>query len=451
MPVATENIETLRSLLSAPVQSDAAARERFRVDGRVPEAVVEPASVEELAEVVRWARARRVALVPVTSGCYLPLGNPPRAAEVAVSLARLNRVLHYDPGDLTFGVEAGMLLADAKKHIGTDRLILPADPPYADRAAIGGLLAAHASGPLRFGYGTWRDFVVGMKFVSGEGKLVKSGGRVVKNVAGYDLGKLLIGSLGTLGIITEVNFKLFPAPAAAASFVFSFETAEAALDARMRIVHSAWQPRALELLDPRAGELTATPALSRDHWSLVVAVGGVERVIERYQRDFSALAREAGAADFHTARDEQNQALWKALRSLLARTRESNPATTVVKGALPLTSVEPFLARAKQVAGRYELPSAATAHAGSGIAYIYLLPAAGMEDASRKVAQAATEMIHAGNNLGGRVTIPWCPLEVKADVNVWGPLRDDYALMKKLKASFDPDGILNPGRFVGGL
>jgi len=462
MPVATENLEALRTLVSAPVQSNAAARESFRVDGHLPQAVVEPASVEELVEVVRWARARRVALVPVTCGCYLPLGNPPLAADVAVSLARLNRVLHYDPGDLTFGVEAGMLLADAKAHIGKDKLILPADPPYANRTAIGGLLAAHAAGPLRFGYGTWRDFVVGMKFVTGEGKVVKSGGRVVKNVAGYDLSKLLIGSLGTLGIITEVNFKLFPAPAAAASFVFAFASADAALETRMRIVHSAWQPRAMELLDPAAARLTVPPTpspvapatgqmLSPDHWSLVVAVGGVERVIERYQRDFSALAREAGAAAFRTARDEQNQALWKALRNLLARTRESNPATTVVKGALPLTSVEPFLARAKQVAGRYELPSAATAHAGSGIAYIYLLPAAGMADASRKVAQAATEMVHAGNNLGGRVTIPWCPLEVKADVNVWGPLRDDYALMKKLKASFDPDGILNPGRFVGGL
>ena len=461
MALATDTLESLRSLVSAPVSFDATNREHFCVDGCLPAVVVEPASSEELVEVVRWARANRAALVPVTSGCYLPLGNPPRAADVAVSLARLNRVLHYDPGDLTFGVEAGMLLADAKDHIAEHKLILPADPPYADRAAVGGLLAAHAAGSLRFGYGTWRDFVVGMKFVTGEGKLVKSGGRVVKNVAGYDLNKLLIGSLGTLGIITEVNFKLFPAPAAAAGFIFSFNGDEAALEARMRIVHSPWQPRAIELLDPRAAALAATPTLSSEHWSLVVAVGGVEKVIERCERDFGGLARELGAAEFRIARQEENQTLWKALRSLLARTREANPATTVVKGALPLTSVGPFLAKAQQVAARYELPTAATAHAGSGIGFLYLLPARrslgeggspeGMTDAARKMAQAATEMIHAGNNLGGRVTIPWCPPEVKADVNVWGPLQDDFSLMKKLKAAFDPAGILNPGRFVGGL
>jgi glycolate oxidase FAD binding subunit len=451
MPVATENFESLRSILSAPVRLETDVRELFRVDGLLPQAVVEPASTEELMEVVRWGRSRGAALVPVTSGCYLPLGNPPRAADVAVSLARLNRILHYDPGDLTFGAEAGMLLAEAKEHVAKDRLILPADPPYADRAGIGGLLAAHASGPLRFGYGTWRDFVVGMKFVSGEGKLVKTGGRVVKNVAGYDLSKLLIGSLGTLGIITEVNFKLFPAPTAAASFIFSFQSAEAALEARMRIVHSTWQPRALELLDPRAATLTAAPSLSSEVWSLIVAVGGVEAVIARYESDFSRLAKEIAAADFRAIRGEDNQLLWKALRTLLARVREANPATTVVKGALPLTSVGSFLAKAQQVAERYELPAAATAHAGSGIAFLYLLPAERTPDAAKRMAQAATEMIHAGNNLGGRVTIPWCPAEVKADVNVWGPLRDDYPLMKKLKAAFDPDGILNPGRFVGGL
>ncbi|MGH9863375.1 MAG: FAD-binding oxidoreductase, partial [Candidatus Acidiferrales bacterium] len=356
----------------------------------------------------------------------------------------------YDPGDLTFGAGAGLLLAQAQEQLAADGLFLPADPPYAERAALGGLLAANASGPLRYAYGTWRDFVVGVKFVTGEGKLVKSGGRVVKNVAGYDLTKLLIGSLGTLGIIAEINFKCFPAPPETASFIFTFTEREAALETRRRIVHSAWQPRALELLDPQAARLAAAAPLSPEHWSLVVSVGGVDAVIMRYNTDFSALARAAKTVSFAVARGESETALWKALQTLLPRMREANPAATVVKAALPLSGVGPFLAKALPIAERYELLAAATAHAGTGIAFVYLLPTA-MPDAAARCAQAATEMIHAGNNLGGRVSLPWCPTEVKRDVNPWGPLRDDFSLMKKLKAQFDPDGVLNPGRYVGGI
>ncbi|MFQ5663524.1 MAG: FAD-binding oxidoreductase [Terriglobia bacterium] len=444
------------------MRTDATACKSFGVDGVTPAAVVEPADAKELLAVVHWARSHRAALVPATSGAYLPLGNPPPAFDVAVSLARLNRVLHYDPGDLTLSVEAGIPLAAVQELLGPHRQFLPADPPYADRAAVGGLLAANASGPLRYAYGSWRDFVVGMKFVTGEGKQVKAGGRVVKNVAGYDLSKLMIGALGTLAILTEVNFKLFPLPPRTATAVAAFKEPAAALKMSDRIVHSIWQPTAIELLDPEAARLLASAKsspvasatgrfLSPDHWSLAVSVGGVEKVIQRYEADLGGLARELKAGHFAFLRNEGERALWAAGRNLLARVREANPAATVVKCALPLTQVGPFLAKARQVAARYELPAVCGAHAGSGIAYIHLLPPAAMADAPRRMAQTATEMIHAGKNLGGRVTIPWCPTEVKRDVNVWGPLGDDFSLMQKLKAQFDPDRILNPGRFLGGL
>jgi glycolate oxidase FAD binding subunit len=458
MPVASEQLAALCSVLSQVPATDSRACERFQVDGFTPAAIAEPVDARELIEVVRWARAHHTAMLPVTTGLYLPVGNPPAAADVAVSMAQFQRVLYYDPGDLTLGVEPGISLAQVQQLLAENGLFLPADPPYGDPpegpafgAAVGGLVATHASGPLRFAYGTWRDFVVGMKFVTGEGALVKTGGRVVKNVAGYDLSKMMIGSLGTLGIITEINFKLAPRPPESATFIFAFAQAEGALATRNRIVHSTWQPQAIELLDPRAAALADSPDLSPEHWSLVVSVGGVSPVIERYRRDFNSLAHERQAASFNEVEQEDEKALWNALRSFLPALREANPATSVVKAALPISQIGPFLARALQVAERYELPAAATAHAGSGIAFVYLHPPAGMADGARRMAQAATEMIHAGNNLAGRVTLPWCPTEVKRDVSPWGPLRDDFALMKKLKQQFDPDRILNPGRFVGGL
>ncbi len=444
MPVATSSLEHL--LGAQHVRDDAETLERFRIDGSAPSAVVEPANSTELVEIVRWARANKAALLPATSGLYLPLGNPPAALDIAISLRRMNRVVHYDAGDLTFTAEAGLPLAEAQQRLGEHKQFLPADPPHADEAALGGLLAANASGPLRFAYGTWRDFVIGMQFVTGEGKLVKTGGRVVKNVAGYDLARLMIGSLGTLSILTEVAFKVFPRPPATSTFVFGFETLDAAAEATRRIVHSAWQPTMLELLSPETGELLSTPPLSPRHWSLVAGVAGPEPVLRRYQGDFSALARELHAPQFDALRGDAEQLTLKAVRERIPRARARHPATTVVKAALPLAAVGPFLTKARQAAARYEFPAAASAHAGSGIAHVFLVG-----DAPKKAAQAATELVHAGNNLGGRVTIPWCPTEVKHDVNVWGPLRDDFPLMQKLKAQFDPDRILNPGRFVGGL
>lgn len=451
MTVATTNLDELRRALPAErLRTEADATEVFCIDGLAPAAVAEPAEVAELVEIVNWARSRGAALLPATTGTYLPLGNPPRAIDVAVSLARFKRILYYDPEDLTLGVEPGLALAEVQTLLARDGLFLPADPPYADRAALGGLLAANACGPLRYGYGGWRDFVVGLKFVTGDGKLVKTGGRVVKNVAGYDLSKLLIGSLGSLGIITEINFKVFPQPPETATFLAGFADLDRALAARLRVVHSPWQPRRLELFDQQAARLATLKLPADAPWWLAVSVGGAGKVIQRYETDLNALARELSAGSFAVLRGSEEVALWAGLNNLVAKLRAANPNATVVKCPLPLTQLGPFLEKALPVAQRYKLTAAVTAHAGTAVAYVHLLPPE-VEDAPRRLAQAATEMIHAGNNSGGRVTIPWCPTAVKRDVNVWGPLRDDFPLMQKLKAQFDPEKIFNRGRFVGGL
>jgi FAD/FMN-containing dehydrogenase len=149
MPVATDQLEMLGSNLSNPPTADMATRERFRIDGVTPAAVVEPIDAGEVAEVIRWARASSAALLPATTGLYLPLGNPPAASDIALSLARLNRVLYYDAADLTLGVEPGIPLAQVQEMLSKDGLFLPVDPPYADHpqgAAVGGLVAANASG-----------------------------------------------------------------------------------------------------------------------------------------------------------------------------------------------------------------------------------------------------------------------------------------------------------------
>ena len=453
MTPAPENLALLEKVVRPEnISTDAAACQRFRVDGLTPAAVVEPAKASEVAGIILWAREQKAALLPTTSGAFLPLGNPPDSVDAAVSLRRMNRVLSYDPGDLTLSVEAGITLPELDKLLAEHNQFLPADPPFADRAALGGLLAANANGPLRYAFGTWRDYVVGLKFVSGDGKLIKSGGRVVKNVAGYDLTKLLIGSLGSLGILTEINLRVFPRPAETATFVLAFDTLEAALDLRSRVVHSALQPSAMELLSGEAAAILATEDLPAAPWLLLISCGGVPAVIARYERDLQKLAAECQAASFTKLDGKEETAAWQAVRNFVAAAQAKTPHATAVKCPLPLTQLGPFITKALATAHRYDLPTAVTAHAGTAVAYVWYLPAVGTsEDLAFRAGQAATESIHAGNNLQGRVSLPWCFPEVKQNVNPWGPLKDDHALMQKLKAQFDPDRVLNPGRFAGGL
>ena len=453
MPSATLNLESLGALLSHErVSTEEAARQQYSVDGLEPAAVAEPSNAQEVAALVNWAREQKAALLPSTSGAFLPLGNPPAAMDLVVSLRRMNRLQAYDPGDLTLSVEAGITLEEINKLLAGNNQFLPADPPFAGRAAMGGLLAANVNGPLRHAYGTWRDYVVGLKFVTGEGKEVKSGGRVVKNVAGYDLTKLLIGSLGSLGIITEINLKVFPRPAETATFAVSFDTLEAALELRSKVVHSPLQPAAMELLSGEAAALLGSKHLSPGHWTLLVSCGGVPAVIARHERDLEKFSAELHSNSFIKLIGQDESATWESVRNLVGAAQAKSRYMAAVKCPLPMTQLGPFITKALAVAERYELPTAVTAHAGVAIAYLWYLPTEGAaEDIAFRVGQTATETIHSGNNLQGRVSLPWCFPEVKQNVNPWGPLKDDHTLMQKIKKQFDPDRVLNPGRFAGGL
>lgn len=447
----TAQVEKLSQICGRDaVSSDRARCERYAVDGLAPAAVVEPHTPEQVCEIVRWARAERAALLPVGSGCLLGLGGIPERLDVAVSLARLNAVLHYDPGDLTIGVGAGVPLARLQAILAEHNQFLPVNPPGRGQPQLGGLLATNLSGPWRYAYGSWRDFVLGMRFVSGTGKLVRTGGRVVKNVAGYDLSKLLIGSLGTLGILVDVNFKAFPRPAATCTWIASFADLKPALALRSAIVHSPLQPLAIELLDWAAARLLGNfPHPATSPWTLIVEAGGAAKVLERYDRELSQRAGGAGAVSFARVQGEESAALWAGVCDFVSYTRAASPCPTIVKASVLPTQVETFLGQARQVAERYALETAANARAGSGIVYFALLPASADENAVERVSQAATEMIHQGTSLGGRVVIEWAPTTVKRRASVWGPVREDLTLMQGLKGAFDPDRVLSPGRFLG--
>jgi glycolate oxidase FAD binding subunit len=419
------------------------------VDGMTPACVLYPSSAEEVAAVLQYAAEHDLAIIPCRNATKLGVGNVPRRYDVALSLKEMSRVWHYEPADLTVTAEAGMKFGDFQQVVGRDGLWLPLDPPGGPRASLGGILATNASGPLRLFYGAPRDIVLGVKIATTEGKVIKSGGRVVKNVAGYDMAKLLIGSYGTLGVIVEASFKLFPLLSARATFVLPTGTLGIARDLRRRILCSPLQPLRLVLLDAMASNLAlaGTPLARKvEEPELWVEVGGSARVIERCARELEELGKAAGAP-VRRLEAENADLAWARISDFRTWLPEAFPGVAILKVVLPDAASEEFLSRGQQETESDKVRLASFTQLGVGTLHLCLLEA---ESATARVA-LIRRLRKAAQDLGGALVIEQCHWDIKSRVDVWGPTGDDFAVMAKVKAVWDPKGTLAPGRFVGGL
>jgi glycolate oxidase FAD binding subunit len=265
------------------------------------------------------------------------LGGSPAPADVIISTSSLNRLLQYEPRDLTVSVEAGMPFSELTRILTENHQMLPLDPPWLNESTVGGVLAANLSGPRRRFYGTARDMVIGMTFATLEGKLINSGGMVVKNVAGLDMAKLMIGSFGTLAAIATVNFKVFPSPVASRTFAMEFATAAEAFAERDRILSGVLQPSAIDIVNWPRG------------FRMLIRAGGNNAVLDRYTRELP----QAGIED---------HAAWDAICEFPRRFLVANPGGNIVTMARPLT-------RMRDAAGKLDVPF--IARAGSGIIYAH--------------------------------------------------------------------------------
>ena len=223
------------------------------VDGLVPKAVVSPGSVEEVSKVLIYANAEKLTVVPRGNGSMMASGGIPKKVDIVLSLLRLNRIVDYDIANLSLSVQAGITLAEVQKKLanGGKGNFLPLDPPHTEKATIGGIIATNASGPKRYLYGTARDLLLGLKVVSPNGDIVSFGGKTMKNVSGYDMTKLMIGTWGGLGIITEITTKLLPLPESSATLLASFNNLAAVGLFVRKIIHSVLLPSAVDLIDGR--------------------------------------------------------------------------------------------------------------------------------------------------------------------------------------------------------
>ncbi len=432
----------------------------YEVDGMRPAAAVFAKSADEIADVLKFAATEKLAVIPCGSGTKLGIGMPPARYDVALDLSRMNRVLAFEPRDLTLGVEPGMQFSALAATLAAEKQFLPLNPPFFHRATIGGILAADSASPLRHLYGGPRDFVLGLEFVSGDGAIAKSGGRVVKNVSGYDLHKLLIGSLGTLAIIMRANFKTFPMPPEQVVFVVAFGDAAAALDFCRTLGRSPLGALQVDVISPDTARIFGGHAdgqivLPEKLWCVVVSVAGNARVVERHRRELPAMATHAKASGLAALGDTPQS--MKIAAALLGRVREfpalmlaaDSSATIFRITALP--SAMPAIAqRLGALAAEFATRTAIVLRP-HGLIYFAILPSAADGVPLGKLTKIAHDVFRAMGELGAKARIEFAPTELKREVNVWGAQRPDFELMRRVKKVFDPGNALSPGRFAGGI
>jgi len=465
MNAASTTISSRLTEIAGPsnVVADPAQLGAYEICGKSPGAAVRPGTSEEIAEIVRFAAAEKLSVVPTGARTKLGMGLPPRQYDLALDVTRLDRVIAYDPGDLTLSVEPGTPLRRLEGVLAGHKQFVPLDVPFMNRATAGGTIASGVDSPLRQFYGTARDYVLGMEFVTGDGTAAKSGGRVVKNVAGYDLHKVMIGALGTLGVITKINFRTFPVPGAVRTFVASFPSGERALDLRHRVARSPLRPLTLEILSPRAGELLSSDvaariepgpmppsALAKEQWAVVASFGGTGKVLERSELELRRMAEEAGAAGIVALGDDKVPGAFGRTREFVPIALESGAAATILKLSAVPARMQQILDAAAKATDAAELRWAALAR-GLGVIYFALLPNEESPEALSRVTRAANDILAERAALGGNAAIPWCPAAWKSALPIWGPDRGDFEQMRKLKKVFDPHSILAPGRFAGGI
>jgi glycolate oxidase FAD binding subunit len=387
----------------------------------VPALSVSPANAEEVSAILRYAFERDLVVVPAGGMVHQGIGNAPPNIDILLNTERLTTIEHYDPGDLTIGVGAGTKLHDLQSLVRDQHQVFPLDIANNDRVTIGGAMAVAAHGPHKHFFGGLRDFCIGVHFVTADGVAAKGGGRVVKNVAGFDMMKLMIGSFGTLGVITSASFKLFPRPIQRRTFVCEFDTLTEAIACRDRVMNSPLSPLCLELLSPRATGSTA--------WTVAVRGAGSDRVLARY-------ALELGSQVTRILNGDDQQKFWTNVELL------AENAPVVVNLSVPPHSAQNVLQAAERVCSESGITFTAWGRIGIGSLLLAL------ENGTNSTYVSAVSAIRKAMPRDASVVVTKCPSALKSAIDVWGKSPTDTTSMAAVKRALNPKDTLNRGRFL---
>lgn len=417
-------------------------RAEFALSGLRASEILAPRDAGELAQRLAACNAGNRAVVPWGGGTLQHLGNLPARFDAVIQTTNLNQVVEYAYDDLTITVQAGMTLTEIANVLAAQGQFLPLDVPHPEEATIGGVLATGVNGPLRLRYGPARDYMLGNRFATVDGEIIKAGSKVVKNVAGYELHKVQVGAFGTLGILTEATFKLFPKPPAEITVLAAFGKLDDACAAVPKIWQLNTPPLAIELLDAATMKLVEPGA--QDAYFVISRFGGSKATMA-VARDLCAQAvEEHNASSTETAGDGIKS--WRALADLPATLRQEFPDALLVRASVPPKELRGALHLFFETAASLKIPPPRTfAHAA--ITSIY----ASFEGDATLLTALATTLRARLHTLHGHLVVESAPASLKKNINAWDEVGGSLKMMQMLKRKFDPNNILNPGRFVGGI
>ena len=479
MPDISRKVSELVSLLgNEAVKTDRETTAAHVVDGVPPGAVVFPKNADQVSKSVRFARQANLAVVPWGSGSKMSMGNPPERLDLVLNTGRMNHMIDVDTANMTITVEAGVKFRDIQARLATeeDRCYLPLedlvteadevicsershsgsflslDPAFAERATIGGIIAANSSGPRQLLYRLPRDIILGVRMVSPNGDILGSGGKTVKNVSGYDISKLMVGSLGTLGVLCEMTFKLLPLPEKMETLLLSFDAFSGAAAFAERVFETSLLPAAVEIMNRAAYERLAVVGGAdpgKSGYAAAVALEGFEQAVDRMRSEIRVMGEAEGACSHMVLSEERHRSFWLAVSDLGAA--GDRPFAIDAKLNYPISEWKKIVHAVEDICSKATLSHAFQVRAGNGICMLYLTPDAGHSTGAERAVESLDALLGQCREVGGNLVIRRAPPGMKSRLTMWGEPGPHFVVMKRIKDRMDPARIMSPGRFVGGL
>lgn len=439
MSLTTGLVDDLRPIVGAEFLLAGDDLEAFRLGHKTPQVAIVPADEEKVSKILTLAWEADLGVVPWGGGCHQSIGYPPSRYDLALDLTRLNRLLAHEPADMTATAQAGVRIGDLQRQLGKHGQFLPLDVPMPERATLGGVLATRLGGPLRCRYGTTRDLILGVRVAHADGTITKGGAKVVKNATGYDVTKLYLGSHGTLGIILEATFRLYPRPEMEQGWWLAARDLGTAQSLANQILGSHLLPNRVELLDE-----VAARACGISGPGLVVSISGLPETVEGQRVDLERMAGDFGTrlAEIHDA-----QGTWSRLSDFPWSSPDSDgqgPPALWRGGVPPADCAKAIQTIRETIRQPATVAIAATVSHGA----LKGCFGAGTSEALVGSLMTAREILV---GLGGHLMVMRLPEAARDRIDVWGAPPDGLSVMKRLRAAFDVKEILNPGRFVGGI
>ena len=433
----------------------------IEIDDIVPQAVIRPTDRLQISELLLWAASEHISVMPRGGGTRLNLGNLPKSADVVLDLSAINQLVDYQPADMTATVEAGMTLSSFQERLAPGREFVPLESAEADRSTIGGILSVGASGPLSYTYGLPREWLIGMSVIGTDGVATKSGGKVVKNVTGYDLNKLYPGSLGTLGIIVEATFKLLPINPHNGILLASFSELSSSVVASRTLLHSPAAPIGCLNVTYQISRRLQDSNLAASH-NLGLLDEGTALFLAFYSGRAQATRRRLDEAEKTLLAKGANAV--QRIEGPIARdtlrwitdipTQICNDAALVMKASVQSKLAAKASAEFSTVTLFGEYPDQ-IADSGFGSIRLFWPKFGDLQSTHSMEPQPIIDTIQQVRQIvqhyDGSAVVEHCPVRVKSQIDIWGDYPDSLAIMQNIKKRFDPNGVLNPGRFLGGI